>query len=194
MSRAQFLLRELDRVFDRRGRRALTLLEVGCIRHRDWAQSDGHSTRYIAEWVASNPPDGDAAHRFIAVDVRTSVCNLVLKEYGLRDYVELRTGDALAVLPTLNLDHIDLAYLDGPDDPDFTVSIFESVLARSDADTVFAFDDFNLADSRQVKGEKLYPALIGFGVEVAFRDRIAIFTIDEQQKELFHDGKRVHSL
>jgi predicted O-methyltransferase YrrM len=109
-----------------------------------------------------------------------------LKELGLRGYVELIEGDALEVFPRLGVGHVDFAYIDGPDDADFTVQIFERVLEVSDERTVFAFDDFCLSDPRQVKGEKLYPALVEWGIDVAFRDRIAVFQVDERAKELFH--------
>ena len=98
------------------------IVETGTIRNASsrYKKDDGHSTKYICEFIQKNP---DCT--FCSIDLQTNVCNTYLKEKNLRQYVNLIQGNSLDVLPTLTFD---IAYLDSDNDSELIFKEFTIAL------------------------------------------------------------------
>ena len=129
------------------------IVETGTIRNvsKEHEQGDGHSTRFIAEWVKENGGE------FISIDLKTSVCSEYLKMLGLAKYVILIEGNSLDVLPRLG--EIDFCYLDSENSPELILNEYKLVKSK-----VVMIDDCIEGSSVYRKGELLIPYLREQGI------------------------------
>lgn len=137
-SRMVNLVARLQAVEDRLAR-PLSILEIGSARNPEEAAhfEDGHSTLYLAEWVA----DSRYPHKFTTVDVETAVCEDLLARRGLAPYAKLVRSDSSDYLAKAR-GKIDFALLDGSPDPEKHLADFKAITRRAGRDgVVFAFDD-----------------------------------------------------
>lgn len=110
------LLSELEDMFG-----DITIIEIGTIRNTSeaHAEGDGHSTRYIAEYVR----DAMNTHTFHSVDIKPDVCRKYLKELKLDKFVKLHRCAGADFLETFT-DVAHLIYLDGENDAHNTLVQF----------------------------------------------------------------------
>lgn len=129
------------------------IVETGTIRNisKEHEEGDGHSTRFIAEWVKKNGGE------FISIDLKTDVCLEYLKKLGLVKYVILIEGNSLDVLPRLG--KVDFCYLDSENLPDLILNEYKLVKAK-----IVMIDDCIEVSSIYRKGELLIPYLREKGI------------------------------
>src|SRR5687768_7990469 len=140
MSRATKLV-ELLVELESKLKRPLFIIETGSIRNPsvEYEVGDGHSTKYIAEFIKNS----QYKHKFVSVDLDTSVADQYLRELKLKSKVELVREDSLEYLEDLERT-VDFAYLDSGDDPDLTWQEFillESYLVEG---SIVVVDDVEL--------------------------------------------------
>ena len=104
----------------------LEIFEAGCL--RDWTEhgavNDGHSTLYIAQWIAENPGN----HRFVSAEIvptHITTCSDFLKEQGIKP-PEFFHGPAEEHLASRR-EPVDFAFLDTADDPQVTMGQFQAL-------------------------------------------------------------------
>lgn len=125
------------------------IVETGTIRNIEYEVGDGHSTRYIAEWVRDN------GGVFTSIDLDIEVSLIYLDENGLMPFVNLWQGNSLDLLPKIK--KIDFAYLDSDNDADLILNEFLIVWAKC---KVVMVDDCSMESEELMKGKKLIPYLI----------------------------------
>lgn len=125
------------------------IVETGTIRNIEYEIGDGHSTRYIAEWVRDN------GGVFTSIDLDIEVSLIYLDENGLMPFVNLWQGNSLDLLPKIK--KIDFAYLDSDNDADLILNEFLIVWPKC---KVVMVDDCSMESEELMKGKKLIPYLI----------------------------------
>lgn len=120
----------------------LVIVETGSIRQPglNWAQSDGHSTLYLADWARWMRMGGRTIHLH-SIDRDISVADKVLRDHGLRHEVSLSKGDAADIL--LTFPEIHFAYLDTFNDEDAILEQFKIVEERMASGGVVVIDDYD---------------------------------------------------
>lgn len=156
--KATNLINELQAVYERLDR-PLVIVETGTIRRTEpeYEAGDGHSTRYIAEWVKKTGSifTGSAFH---SIDNDISIANKYLLDLmGLRIYVFLKEGNSLDWLPKFK--HIDFCYIDSANDAENTLQEFLIAWPKITPGGCLMVDDCNEASEELFKGDKLIPHL-----------------------------------
>lgn len=159
-SKAQNIINALEAL----GIEQPVIVETGTIRDTSEAfeQGDGHSTRFIAEWVRHN------GGLFYSIDTDIKVAAKYLFECDLRSSVQLKEGYSTDVLPTI--EKIDFAYLDSANDADNCLAEFLIVWDKVTSGGCVMVDDCNEASVELLKGDKLMPYLREHNIEYATLD------------------------
>lgn len=85
----------------------------------------------------------DAASNITTIEGCPNTSNFAktkFKEFGV-DNIKFITGDFTAIIPTLSTKGFDLIFFDGHHNKVATIQYFESLLPKTNNDTVFIFDD-----------------------------------------------------
>jgi len=146
-------LDELSKIFDT----PLNIIETGTIRRSEpeYAVGDGHSTKWIARWIAKN------GGTFYSVDLETATAYEFLAAKELLKYVKLVKSSSIAFLEKIDFD-VHLAYLDSANDPVLTKAEFLAVLPHMATGGRIIVDDY-VPDSREkMKGNLLHPYLVAY--------------------------------
>ena len=150
--KAQNIINQLDALRAKLGR-DLIIVETGTIRNTnpDFEHGDGHSTRFIAEWVKEN------GGFYTSIDIDCSVAKKYLFDLSLRQYVTLTEANSLDALPRFNA--IDFCYLDSANDADNCLAEFLIVWPKITTGGSVMVDDCNEASAELFKGDLLIPYL-----------------------------------
>lgn len=151
-AKAKAIIDNLNAVYEK-FKRPLTIIETGTIRYPD-CDTDGNSTRYIAEWVRDNEP----TTIFVSVDLHTEKASEYLKELGLMDYVSLFKFDSLRMLGIIK-NTFEFVYLDSSNDPQHTLDEFMAVWPKLEEGGCLMADDCNVNSPDLLKGDLLIPYL-----------------------------------
>ena len=154
-AKANNIISELNKVCQRI-KKPLTIVETGTIRNSTEAYepTDGHSTKYISEWIRDNEPLTD----FYSIDLDTSACLKYMVELGLIQHVELIQSDSRAAL--VQLINIDFAYLDSGNDAELIMQEFLIVWPKLTRGGCIVIDDCNTDRADLLKGDLLIPYVI----------------------------------
>lgn len=141
----------------------LVMLETGTIRGsgENYERGDGWSTVAFARHVR------EAGGTFMSIDLDTAVSHDVLTREGLREFVDLRQGHSLEVLPDVVGEghRFDVVLLDSDNDPDLIMNEFLEIRAAMKPGAVLLVDDVEPQSMGVVKGHKILPILRGEGYE-----------------------------
>lgn len=134
MTRIDELLKRIELI---QQQRRVLIVETGTIRNVDYQESDGHSTRFIAEMMRKED-------LFISIDLYTEVCEKYLRKLGLRDRAIIVQSDSVKYLKYLceveNIE-IDVAYLDSENDASLIFDEFQVVWNKITKGGFVAIDD-----------------------------------------------------
>jgi len=137
----------------------IQILEIGSMRvnTEEYAKGDGHSTLHFAQFAQ------DTESIFTSVDLDISCADAALEEAGLRYDVNLVQHDGLQFMQN-TWNFFDFIYLDGPDDAEYTLKLFEQAERLCKSGGIIALDDcedYEEVEHKQdaEKGRLLIPEL-----------------------------------
>jgi glycosyltransferase involved in cell wall biosynthesis len=137
-------LRELTltEVMARLPQKELTIVETGTLRDSSPRArvSDGWSTYTLAQLLAARGP---GSGRLYSIDFEPKCLEVSRKTVpeALHPRIRWMEGDAKSLLSSLEVDSIDLLYLDSSDDPRQILSEFEAALPKLKKESIVVVDD-----------------------------------------------------
>lgn len=162
-SKSAHIIEVLQKIHEKKHGK-LRILETGTIRNLtpEYAEGDGHSTIYIAEWLSRITPKST----FISIDLKTDVSRRILNERKLLRFVHLVRSDSLKALPQFK--NLDFCYLDSENDAELTLNEFLIVWPNILPGGAVMVDDCTDYVCEKKKGVKLIPYLKEKNIEFKF--------------------------
>lgn len=185
-----FNLREatLIEALDRLPGRRLTIVETGTLRNGDPRArlTDGWSTYVLAEQLAKRNIEESTLYS-IDIDPRNIDVSKSIVPGAWHPWVRWICGDSKSVLRSLDVETIDILYLDSSDDSRQIMAEFDAALPKLAEHSLVIVDDTGYAapDRPEGKGTVLIPTLRGRGWQIERRDtdmfKMVILTAPQAQ-------------
>jgi len=156
----------------------LTIVEIGTIRGKDEAHSNGWSTLAFAAFCQYFETDKKSKFRFFSIDISEQACSIsrsVLESYGLLSYADVVCENAHTWILKAEDRQINLLYVDGWDyhlgnereSEVETLKFVKSAMPKLSYGALVLFDD-NFDNQFTGKGKLAIPYLLSEGwIQVA---------------------------
>ena len=156
--RAATLRKALTHLFSLENKKPI-MVETGCIRNIDWKISDGHSTLLFG-WYCQKY--GGLLYTLEIDSEALTLCKHVTKKY--KDRIKYILGDSANSILNLNIEKIDLLYLDSANNAQIALNEYNAAKHFLHNDSIVIIDDVVSGNKGSLVGPQL--KIDGWNVEL----------------------------